>query len=152
MEVSELERLRPIKVREPHYNSERHRFFQQRGWIKVDGVLTKTEVKDSLDELKRIQNGELVSSYQPGKSAVAYQSTAKYSRVADKTVDVSRYSDVFYRIATLSKIAALIKEVTGLAALRLFGDQLIMKGPAAAGGIGSQFHQDLPFYPIDRCG
>jgi ectoine hydroxylase-related dioxygenase (phytanoyl-CoA dioxygenase family) len=152
MEVSQLEKMHPMKVREPRYSSERHRFFQQRGWIKVDEVLTRNEVKEALDELKRIQQGELVTSYQPGKSAVAYQSSAKYARVADKTVDVSRYSEVFHRIATLPKIGAIVKEVTGLPSLRLFGDQLIMKGPAAEGGIGSQFHQDLPFYPIDRCG
>ncbi|ALJ16324.1 phytanoyl-CoA dioxygenase family protein [Sphingopyxis macrogoltabida] len=152
MEISELEKARPPKVREPRYASDRQRFFKERGWIMIEDILTPDEVREARAELERIESGELEVTYKPGKSAVAYQSTGKYSKVADKTLDPSRYSEVFRKITRSPVVADIVKEVTGLQSIRLFGDQVIRKSPEAEGGIGSGVHQDLPFYPLDRAG
>lgn len=152
MNVSELEAARPPKTRQPNYGSDRQRFFKERGWIMIEDVLSPGEVKAAREELERIYSGELQTSYKPGKSSVAYQSTGAYSKVADKTVDPSRYSEVFRSITRSPKVASVVKDITGLSSIRLFGDQVIRKTPEAAGGIGSGMHQDLPFYPLDRAG
>jgi ectoine hydroxylase-related dioxygenase (phytanoyl-CoA dioxygenase family) len=152
MDTAELERIRPRKVRELRYNTERQRFFQERGWVCVDNVLTRAEVKEAREELQRIMDGAFSAAYTPGKSSVAYQKDADYARVAHKTLDPSRYSEVFRRIVTSPKISAIVREVTKLPSIRLFGDQVIVKAPESDGGLGGGFHQDLPFYPIDRGG
>ena len=151
MVTLELEKTYPPKVRPPKYNSERHRFFQERGWITIEGVLSRAQVEEARAELTRVTEGQLATTYKPGKSSVAYQNNdSNYARVAQKTLDPSRYSEVFRRIVTSPRIGAIVREVTGLPAVRLFGDQVIVKMPESGGGIAGGFHQDLPFYPIDR--
>lgn len=139
---------RPMKVRAPRYATGRQRFFKERGWIRIDDVLTREEADEARQELVRMSTHKLGNVDKHVKDLA----TNEYQRLAESINEPSRYSAVFKRIATSPKIGAIIREVTGLPAVRLFRDLGLIKAPQAKQGIATGVHQDLPFYPIDRCG
>ena len=148
MDTKLLARMRPLKIREPRYNTDRHRFFKERGWICVEDVLSCDEAEQARVELVRMAKDKLGNEDRHVKDLAA----SDYDRLAQAVNEPSRYSDVFRRIVRSPKIAEIVKEVTGLSSIRVFRDLGLIKAPESEKGIATGVHQDLPFYPMDRCG
>lgn len=128
--------------------TERARFFQEHGWLKVDDVITRDEAQALKVELLRL--ADLGAGTKDRH--VKWLATSDYGRMARAVNEPARISPLVRSIATSAKVGALMREVMGVPQIRLFRDLGLIKPPAADNGIGTGFHQDQPFYPLDRTG
>ena len=128
--------------------TERAKFFEEHGWLQVDGVLTREEADEARRELL-----ELAAQGAGTKDRhVKALATSEYQRMAQAVNEPARISPSLKRLATSAKIGALMREVMGVPRIRLFRDLGLIKPPAADNGIGTGVHQDEVFYPLDRRG
>jgi ectoine hydroxylase-related dioxygenase (phytanoyl-CoA dioxygenase family) len=138
----------PMKMRAAPEISGPQQFFKERGWIRVDNVLSREEAADYCAELLRLADNKAGTV----DKHVTYLASDDYQRLAQAVNEPSRVSEMFLRLATSKRIGDIIREVTGLPAIRLFRDLGLIKHPETARGIATGVHQDLPFYPMDRRG
>lgn len=122
----------------------RHEFFMEHGWVQVDDVISNDEVNAVRAEVLRM--------LKQGVTNVDHHfedlATDEYARLGEVVNEPSRFSELMRDFATSKKIGDLMREVMGVAEIRLFRDLGINKLPTSQAGIQTGIHQDLPNYPI----
>jgi ectoine hydroxylase-related dioxygenase (phytanoyl-CoA dioxygenase family) len=128
-------------------------FFRAHGWVRAVEVLTPAEVVAAREELLRLASEEDAFEH----AAVGAVSDPRFRAALNVVPDPSRRSEVFAELVRSRRLAELVCSIVGLECrgLRFFRDLGFIKPSVEAGqGMGAEtgFHQDYPYWPVDRRG
>ena len=146
MEQHKLRSLSPAAVDE----------FRLNGFLKVDDVLTPTEVSDlgaradlvAAGEATHIPNSslQLEPEFRDGTTAVADRVLA-----TRKLFNMAVYDDLLWAHATNPAVVDIVADLLGTDDIKMYGDQLFMKSPVT--GTAQPWHQDSAswrdIFPMD---
>jgi len=119
-------------------------FYQENGFIKIDNVLTKNEIKelaDFIEEAMREEDGNSVKTDKKGGS---------YYRVLNQKVNVWRDHGGMARYTMHPRLAQIALELSGAKGIRLFHDHALWKMPGDSKE--TPWHQDFPYWPMSEAG
>lgn len=119
-------------------------FFQENGFVQIDGILTQQE----LAEL-RVYMDEIMFSEQ-GKSIQTDKKGGAYYRVLNQRVNTWRDHAGMARYVTHPRFASAALQLTGASGIRLFHDHALLKMPEDSKA--TPWHQDLPYWPMNEKG
>lgn len=113
--------------------------FQKHGWALVPDLVSPEDV-EALRKAFSEASEEPRKSHQQKQDATGRQVFAIYR-------DLYRHDTKLRRICLDRNVGALVAELVGLGAVRLFSEAYLNK---PSGGYGTPWHQDWPTQPFDR--
>ena len=127
--------------REPTAHQVEH--FGDRGWVRVDGVLTPDEVA--------AHRGAIGAAVERVRSTTApLEQRSTYGKAFLQLMNLWRVDPVIERLVLAPRLAGLAAALLGVERVRVYHDQALFKEP---GGGVTPWHQDALYWPLDgrRC-
>lgn len=128
---------------------EEHRIqFRNEGWTVIRNLVSGAALAELQENIAAAAEDEELLP--PAGGRRADQATAEYQKVLIVRRDLARK----YAALTEFKyaIGGVASDLLDGAEIRLWGDRIFAKPPAAEGGLPTLWHQDLPKLPVDRRG
>lgn len=130
-----------MKVQTP-ITEEHIRFYNENGFVQVDGMLTEEELEELRQYLEEAMRSE------GGKSVFTDRKDGLYYRVLNQKVNTWRDHGGMGKYSFHPRFAQAALELTGAREIRVFHDHALWKMPGDSKP--TPWHQDTPYWPVNE--